>query len=118
MPTLLDAAGCEIPASVTGRSLLPWMRGETPAWRDVLHGEHAGQYRVADGNHWIVNERHKYIWFSQTGSEHLFDVVEDPNEERDLAAKSVLGESGVVCAEDPSPISAEDAGICLSPRRG
>ena len=87
MPTLLDAAGCEIPESVTGRSVLPWMRGETPEWRDVLHGEHAGQYREADGNHWIVNERHKYIWFSQTGEEHLFDVVDDPNEERDLASR-------------------------------
>ena len=91
MPTLLDAAGCEIPASVTGRSLLPWMRGESPEWRDVLHGEHAGQYREADGNHWIVNARHKYIWFSQTGEEHLFDVVEDPNEERDLAPEADLG---------------------------
>ncbi|MDE2867757.1 MAG: sulfatase-like hydrolase/transferase [Chloroflexota bacterium] len=101
MPTLLDAAGCEIPESVTGRSLLPWMRGESPAWRDVLHGEHAGQYREADGNHWIVNERHKYIWFSQTGEEHLFDVVEDPNEERDLAAKSVLGDSGVGARKTP-----------------
>ena len=90
MPTLLDAAGCEIPESVTGRSVLPWMRGETPEWRDVLHGEHAGQYREADGNHWIVNERHKYIWFSQTGEEHLFDVVDDPNEERDLASEASL----------------------------
>ena len=97
MPTLLDAAGCEIPESVTGRSVLPWMRGETPEWRDVLHGEHAGQYREADGNHWIVNERHKYIWFSQTGEEHLFDVVDDPNEERDLASEAescARGESG------------------------
>ena len=68
MPTLLDVAGCEIPESVTGRSVLPWMRGETPEWRDVLHGEHAGQYREADGNHWIVNERHRYTWFSQADS--------------------------------------------------
>ena len=54
MPTLLDVAGCEIPESVTGSSVLPWMRGETPEWRDVLHGEHAGQYREADGNQWGV----------------------------------------------------------------
>ena len=44
MPTLLDAAGLPIPPSVTGRSVLPLMRGEDVAWRAALHGEHAGQY--------------------------------------------------------------------------
>ena len=85
-----DVAGYEIPDSVIGRSLPPWMRGETLPWREVLHDEHAGQHWEADGNHWIVNERHKYIWFSQTGEEHLFDVVDDPTEEHDLAPEADL----------------------------
>ena len=83
-----DVARREIPDSVVGRSLLPWMPGETRPWRDVLHDEQAGQHREADGNHWIVNERHKYIWFSQTGEEHLFDVVDDPNEEHELGPET------------------------------
>ena len=57
----------------------------------TARGARGDKYREADGNHWIVNERHKYIWFSQTGEEHLFDVVEDPNEERDLAPEADLG---------------------------
>ena len=65
-----DVAGREISDSVTGRSLLPWMRGEPLRWRDVLHDYHAGQYLETDRNHWIVNERHKYIRFSQTGEVH------------------------------------------------
>ncbi len=69
---------------------MPSLRRESPEWCDVLHDEQAGQYREADGNHWIVNERHKYIWFSQTGDEHLFDVVEDANEEHDLALEADL----------------------------
>ena len=35
-----------------------------------------------------------------------------------LRAEAVACNRGVGCAEDPSPISAEDGGICLSPWRG
>ena len=41
MPTLVDAAGGEIPSSVTGRSLVPLVRGESTSWRDALHLEYA-----------------------------------------------------------------------------
>lgn len=64
------------------------MRGETLPWREVLHDEHAGQHWEADGNHWIVNERHKYIWFSQSREEHFFAVVDDPNQEHDVAPEA------------------------------
>jgi len=84
MPTLLDVAGAPIPATVTGSSVLPFMRGEAPAWREALHGEHAGQYRYTDGMHYLVGERMKYVWYSQTGREHLFDLAHDPTELHDL----------------------------------
>ena len=60
------------------------MRRETSPCQDALHGVHADQYREADGYHWMVNDRHKYIWLSQTGEEHLLDVVDDPNEDHYL----------------------------------
>lgn len=85
MPTLLEAAGVPIPETVTGQSLLPLMRGEEVGWRDVLQGEHAGCYRYEDGVHFLVSERFKYVWYSQTGREHLFDLENDPNELVDLA---------------------------------
>ena len=69
-----------IPESVSGRSLLPLMRGEDDDWRRYLHGEHAGMYRYVDGNHWLVDQRYKYIWMSQTGREFVFDLHEDPLE--------------------------------------
>jgi arylsulfatase len=111
LPTLLDAAGVPLPEGVTGRSLLDLLR--TPAaapvprrgpvavpaprtsggtgnpgrepWRDVLHGEHAGCYRYDDGTHYLVDGRTKYVWFSQTGQEQLFDLATDPAELHDLA---------------------------------
>lgn len=85
MPTLLDVAGIEIPDTCTGKSLLPVMRGETDRVRDCLHGEHSGCYEYKHGNHYITDGQHKYIWYSQTGQEHLFNLQEDPHETRDLA---------------------------------
>ena len=85
MPTILDAAGIEVPAICTGKSLLPVLRGEADGVRTVLHGEHAGCYAYEHGNHFLVDDRNKYVWYSQTGREHLFDLENDPQEECDLA---------------------------------
>ncbi len=85
MPAILDAAGIDVPESCTGHSLLPVLRGESTGVRDVLHGEHAGCYDYAHGNHYLTDGQHKYVWFSQTGVEHLFHLEEDPQETRDLA---------------------------------
>ncbi len=91
MPTLLEVAGAPVPETVTGRSLLPVIRGETDRVREVLHGEHSGCYRDEDGMHFLTDGRWKYIWYSQTGQEQFFDLEEDPNEMRDLARKTDAG---------------------------
>jgi arylsulfatase A-like enzyme len=82
LPTLCDIAGVPIPDSIEGQSLVPFCRGETPAWREYVHGEHA-----AGGlsNHWLTDGRTKYVWYSQTGLEQLFDLVDDPQELHNLA---------------------------------
>jgi arylsulfatase len=90
MPTLLDAAGLDIPAAVTGRSVVPLMHGDNAGWRSYLHGEHAGMYRYVDGNHYLVDARHKYIWFSQTGQELFFDLQRDPDELHDQSGSADL----------------------------
>ena len=85
MPTILDACGLELPETCTGRSLLPVVRGESDGVRDLLHGEHSGCYAYEHGNHFVTDGRYKYVWFTQTGREHLFDLDEDPHELRDLS---------------------------------
>ncbi|SMG53937.1 arylsulfatase [Paenibacillus aquistagni] len=77
MPTLLDAAGLTIPDGIDGESILGLARGEKKDWRHYLHGEHA--YGM-QSNQWITDGRHKYIWYSQTGEEQLFDLLHDPTE--------------------------------------
>lgn len=80
-PTILDCAGIPIPPSMDGVSLLPSLHNENARVRDYLHGEHSGG---EFSNHYIVTERDKYIWFSQSGREQYFDLTADPREERDL----------------------------------
>jgi arylsulfatase A-like enzyme len=77
LPTLCDIAGIPIPASIEGISLLPFCRGETPAWREYIHGEHD---QGVLSNQWITDGVWKYAWFSQNGVEQLFHLSEDPQE--------------------------------------
>lgn len=77
MPTILEAAGLPAPASVEGCSVLPLARGDACQWRSYLHGEHA---YGRQSNHWITDGKKKYIWYSQTGEEQFFDLLDDPQE--------------------------------------
>jgi arylsulfatase A-like enzyme len=86
MPTILDAAGIDIPDTCTGQSLLPIMQSDTNRVRECLHGEHAGCYAYDHGNHYVTDGCYKYIWYSQTGKDHLFNLEEDPHETHDIAS--------------------------------
>ena len=83
MPTLLHAAEAPIPETVEGKSVIPFAKGENPEWRNaILHGEHSyGEL----SHHYIVNGKEKYIWYSQTGVEQYFDLLNDPQEINNLS---------------------------------
>lgn len=90
MPTLLDLAGVDIPDSVDGTSLAPYLRdphlsGE-PAGpvREFLHGEHV---YFGQNLHWLTDGKMKYIWGSGKGVEELFDLDADPHECLNLAGQ-------------------------------
>jgi arylsulfatase A-like enzyme len=80
-PTLLDAAGVKVPETLDGRSVLPLARGEQIPWRAELHGEHTA---FGQSIQWLTDGTEKYIWFSGTGAEQLFDLAADPQERHDL----------------------------------
>jgi len=83
MPTLLEAAGVEVPSSVTGHSALGAVRGEP--WREIFHGEHSPCYSQDTAMQYLTDGKQKYIWFPVTGEEQLFDLTADRQELHDLA---------------------------------
>ena len=92
MPTLLDAAGVEIPDSVDGASLLGPARGDAGGWREFVQGEHTSCYTREHGMQYVTDGREKYVWFHHTGAEQFFDLERDPLECDDLAGRP--GEEG------------------------
>ena len=86
MPTVLDLLGIETPEWVTGRSVLPAIRGESI--REFFHGEHSPCYDLTLGMHYLTDGRQKYVWYPVTNTEQLFDLESDRQELRDLAPNS------------------------------
>jgi choline-sulfatase len=88
MPTILDACGVEIPATVDGRSALPLVRGESTPWREFVHGEHCACYAPENEMQYLTDGQWKYIWFTRTGEEQLFHLENDRYETQDLSSDS------------------------------
>ncbi len=82
MPTLLDCAGLPVPDGLDGASLLPVVRSEAESVRPWIHGEHT---TFGQTMQWLTDGHDKYLWWSETGREHLFDLDTDPAECHDLA---------------------------------
>ena len=83
MPTFLEAAGVDVPDSVTGHSVLNAVRGEP--WREFFHGEHSPCYSEDNAMQYLTDGREKYIWYPVRGEEQLFDLTADRQELHDLA---------------------------------
>lgn len=75
MPTLLRFAGVSDGLEIDGRDAL----AEGP-WRGHLHGEHPFFDQAV---HYIRTETHKYVWWSGTGKEQLFDMRDEVPELRE-----------------------------------
>jgi choline-sulfatase len=91
-PTILDYLGTPAPKSVVrrpGRSYAPFLRDQSPAWRNRLYFE----YEYVRG---IRTENLKYIERTQKWPSELFDLeadpgekqnaIDDPRHQRELAA--------------------------------
>ena len=83
--TFLDAAGQPIPAEMQGRSLLPVLKGQTPAdWRKGFYYhyyEHPGPHNVPR-QYGVITERYKLVRFYEPEYDYweLFDLKNDPHE--------------------------------------
>jgi arylsulfatase A-like enzyme len=88
-PTFLDAAG--IPASevkMSGMSLLPWLRGETPEnWRDAVFTQLNG-VELYYTQRIVITKDYKYV-YNGFDFDELYDLKNDPHEMVNLAFPDV-----------------------------
>ena len=84
-PTILELAGCAVPASFEARSLLPALKGEAWTARDTVYCEQAGDTNLT-GAELITMVRTgswKLVHYKGEPYGQLFDLASDPGETRD-----------------------------------
>jgi arylsulfatase A-like enzyme len=86
-PTFLDLAGQPVPDSMHGRSLVPLLRGETPAdWRTSVYYRYyhdPGHHNTA-AHFGVRTATHKLIYYWKKDAYELFDLTVDPCEQHNL----------------------------------
>lgn len=75
-PTLIDFGIDKKVEGIDGKSIKSCKK-----IHEYIHGEHE---LGIDSSQFILTKKYKYIWFSQTGVEQLFDLSNDINEEINL----------------------------------
>jgi arylsulfatase A-like enzyme len=86
-PTFMDIAGLKVPSDMQGRSIVPLLKGKHPwTWRESMYY----RYYHDPGDHdtrahyGVRTLTHKLIYYWKKDQWELFDLVNDPQEMRNI----------------------------------
>lgn len=79
MPTILDYAGLPAPGEIHGKTLRPLLEGRRVEWRDYAFCQRGPGARM------IRTGRYKYVYSDSPRVVALYDLWQDPDEDRNLA---------------------------------
>jgi arylsulfatase A-like enzyme len=86
-PTFMHLAGLSTPDFMQGRSLVPLLRGNAPTdWRKSVYYRYyhdPGHHNTA-AHLGVRTATHKLIHYWKKDAYEMFDLVQDPNEQRNL----------------------------------
>lgn len=82
MPTILDYVGIPAPAGIDGRSLRPLIEGREADQPGLCFSERTGKRWFART---ICDGQWKYVYWNLPGRSELFNLADDPHENRNLA---------------------------------
>lgn len=85
-PTLYDFVGFDDTPPTDGISLRPWLEGAEVTPRDIG----IAHLRYGLDRYGVVHDQHKYIVMTGSGAEELYDLQQDPGEQRNLAGTTDL----------------------------
>jgi len=83
-PTFAEVGGASPASDLSGRSLAPFLRDETPLdWRDDIHTQCNG-VELYYSQRSVMTREYKYV-FNGFDDDELYDLRRDPNEMRNLS---------------------------------
>lgn len=85
-PTFCSLAGVPVPSVMQGRDITPLVKGNTPAdWRKDFYSEFKWGSEIIPASESVSSKDWKYIKWTATSTEELFDLRADSHEMHDLS---------------------------------
>jgi arylsulfatase A-like enzyme len=96
-PTILEACGVSSPAKLSGASLMPWLKGDTPPlWRTATCTQMNG-VEMYYTQRIVMTKEYKYV-YNGFDYDEFYDLKNDPHEMRNLAFPDLTAKRSAVKA--------------------